>query len=81
MAEASLDLLQAMMQRMLDGLGRLEMRMSSLEDRVTGVEHQIAAVRRDLVLYGDAFATLHGRMDRMDSRIERIERRLDLNDA
>ncbi len=50
-------------------------------DELIGVEHQVAAIRHDLELYGEAFATLHGRMDRMDSRIERIERRLDLNDA
>jgi hypothetical protein len=81
MAEPSLELVQVMFQRLLDGQGRLEMRMSALEDRLTGVERQTAAARRDIVLFGEAFATLHGRIDSQDDHIARIERRLDIHDA
>ncbi|MEZ5582640.1 MAG: hypothetical protein R3F37_07630 [Candidatus Competibacteraceae bacterium] len=54
-------------------LGRIESRLSSLETTVAGM-------RRDLAhMYGDTVEG-HTRMDQLTSRIERIERRLDLRD-
>lgn len=44
-----------------------------LKQRMTSVEYQIAQLRLDV-------AGQSVRMDRMDSRLERIERRLDLVD-
>lgn len=54
-------------------LGRIESRLSSLENTVAGM-------RRDLAhMYGDVVEG-HTRMDQLTSRIERIERRLNLRD-
>ena len=54
-------------------LGRIESRLSSLETTVAGM-------RRDLAhMYGDVVEG-HTRMDQLAARVERIERRLDLND-
>jgi hypothetical protein len=56
MAEPGVELVQVISRRLLDGQGRLEMRVSALTDRLTSVERQTAAARRDIVLFGEAFA-------------------------
>ena len=61
--------------RRLDSkMDRLAEGLMDLSGRVTSLEHQSA------LLHGD-FAGQSARMDRMENRLERIERRLDLVDA
>jgi archaellum component FlaC len=74
MAETSLDLLQAMVERVLAGQRRIELTLDRMADdlgdlklRTTNTEEALAGVNR--------------RLDRLDTRMERIERRLDLVDA
>lgn len=50
-----------------EDLGTVKLRLSSLESQVAG-------------LHGDN-AIAHQRMDRMDARLERIERRLELHES
>lgn len=74
MAETSLELLQSMVDRVLVGQRRIEMTLDRMADdlgdlklRTTNTEEALAGVNR--------------RLDRLDTRVERIERRLDLVDA
>jgi len=70
----NLEPLQAMVQRVLDGQRRTEVKLDRIVDdladlklRTTNVEEALAGVNR--------------RLDRLDTRVERIEQRLDLADA
>lgn len=53
--------------RVIDDIGGVKLRLSSLESHVAG-------------LHGDNAIT-HQRIDRVEARLDRIERRLELNDA
>jgi septation ring formation regulator EzrA len=53
--------------QIVDDLGTIKLRLSSLESQVAG-------------LHADN-AIAHQRMDRMDARLERIERRLELRES
>jgi chaperonin cofactor prefoldin len=74
MPDTSLELLQAMVERVLTGQRRMESKLDRIVDdladlklRTTSTEEAVAGVNR--------------RLDRLDLRVERIERRLDLVDA
>ena len=62
-----LRLVRASMQRMELDIGDLKLRASSLEQNVGQIVTALGAV--------------NGRLDRLDERVARIERRLDLVDA
>ncbi len=56
-------------------------RLGAVESRLSSLEITTAAIRRDLAhMYGDVVEQ-HTRFDQLASRVERIERRLDLMDA
>jgi predicted nucleic acid-binding Zn-ribbon protein len=53
--------------RVLDDVGDLKLRMTTLEERFAGVEMNVAGIQR--------------RIDRVETRLDRIEKRLDLVDS
>jgi predicted nuclease with TOPRIM domain len=69
------------LRRMEAKLDRLGEDVRELKQPLTGLEAGQARLRQDVAdIYG-AYAGLQGRFDRMDSRLERIERRLDLQES
>ena len=71
MADEILDFLRVSFARLNERIDRIEADMAEFRERLGHIEGQIAGI------YG-MYATLSSRMDR---RLERIERRLDLVDA
>ena len=74
MVDVNLEMLQGMVQRVLEGQRRAENKLDRIADdlsdlklRTTNTEEALAGVNR--------------RLDRLDARVERIERRLDLSEA
>ena len=62
-------------------IGDLRTRMTGIESRLGSLETVVAGMRRDLAhMYGDVVEG-HTRMDQLAARVERIERRLELNDT
>ncbi len=62
-------------------VGDLRTRMTGIESRLGSLETVVAGMRRDLAhMYGDVVEG-HTRMDQLAARVERIERRLELNDT
>jgi len=53
---------------------RLENDMKDVKARLTSVEEQVALLRTDVI-------HVHHRLDRMDERLTRVEKRLDLINA
>ena len=62
-------------------LRRLDEKMDRVAEGMRDLKHRVTAVERQLGEVFVGMAALHARMDRVDSRLERIERRLDLADA
>jgi predicted nucleic acid-binding Zn-ribbon protein len=78
MAEPSLELLQAMMQRMPDGMARMTGDVQEIRERLTTVENQLDnLVATEQSHYGQVML----RFDRHEARLDRIEDSLDLADA
>ena len=63
----TLKAIQGTLLRLVDDMHEVKERLGILETQVAGLAGQ--------------YASLSNRLDRMDLRIERIERRLDLHDA
>ena len=57
--------------RLIDDIGDLKLRMTSLEERVSRVQGELASIHAD-------FAGQSKRIDRIEQRLDRIEKRLDL---
>ena len=74
MAEASLELLQAMIQRALDGITRLEGGQNEIIQRVGHLERETANLHQ-------AYAAQSIRLDNIGERLTRIERRIGLIEA
>ena len=74
MAEISLEMLGQMMRQVLDSLRRVEDKLDDQGRRVTSHDLSIAGNHCD-------FAGQSLRIDKMEARLSRIERRLDLADA
>lgn len=74
MAEPTLDLVQALIQRVLDN--QREMR----ED-IREVKSRLGRIETDVAQLHVALAEQSLRFDRFGDRVERIERRLDIGDA
>ena len=73
-AEVTNDLIYETLKTMQRTLGRLVDDVHDIKERLGILETQVAGL-------GIQYASLSNRLDRMDLRIERIERRLDLQDA
>jgi hypothetical protein len=74
MPEASLEAIQELLQRTLDGLIRQSEDLHEIKQRLSVVEQQGAVLHRITV-------DLQHQVDRLDMRLDRIERWLGLSDA
>ena len=78
MLEASLDLLQVMVQRLLDGQMTLRDDIHDMRSRLTSLKRAVLASRRDQASDAERVAHVQEQMDRLTDRIARIERRLEI---
>jgi predicted nuclease with TOPRIM domain len=60
------------------GQERIEHELRELKSRITSVEAGIASLRRDSADFATTAAEQHARYDRLADRIDRIEKRLEL---
>ncbi|WP_375399090.1 hypothetical protein [uncultured Sphingomonas sp.] len=75
MAEDNIENLTLLFMRRLDQrLDRLENDIGDIKLRVTATEEHLASIMMSV-------AGLNSRMDKVDARLARVERRLDLTDA
>ena len=81
MAEATLDMLQKMVQKVLDGQRHHDQEFHDVKARLTTIEQTIAGLKRDDADAVETSANLQSQIDKMGDRLSRIEHRLDLNDA
>jgi tetrahydromethanopterin S-methyltransferase subunit G len=66
------------LRRLDEKLDRVLVDLGDIKHRLTSVEQQVAFLQQQTgLLHGD-FAGQSARIDRVDQRLERIERRLDL---
>jgi len=66
------------LKRFQGGQERIERKIEEVITRIGHLEIGLAAIRRDFAHGEEQTATMGVRMDRMSERIERIERRLEL---
>ncbi|HIJ64053.1 MAG TPA: hypothetical protein HPQ04_15280 [Rhodospirillaceae bacterium] len=78
MAAVTLEMLGQMVQRVLDKQREHDGKFADLVTRLSQVEMAISGLHRDGTMQAENTAILHARIDRMNDRLERIERRLDL---
>lgn len=78
MADVTLELLGQMMQRSLDMQRELAADVRELKSRMTDIERGLG---RNAASESEHYASVMGRMDRVDDRIDRVERRLNIGDA
>ena len=78
MPEPALELLQAMVQRVLDGQHRMAGDLADIKRRMTAVEIQLGNLAATEQSH---YANVALRLDGYDSRLERIEQRLELSGA
>jgi hypothetical protein len=78
MAEARLELPQAMVQRVLDGQAALRDDMTDVKERLVALARATVASRRGHANDAEHVAHVQAQMDRLAGRIARIERRLDM---
>jgi len=69
------------LRRIDDKVDRLGERMGDFAVRLSAVEVGLNGVRRDLVSLYEADARLQVSFDRQSARLDRIERRLNLNET
>lgn len=81
MAEPSLELLQAMVQRVLDKQVDHDGTFAEMGARLTSIVRHLAGVRRDAVLDAETVTNVQAQVDALRSRLTRIERRLELVDG
>lgn len=72
MIDANLERLQAMVQRVLEEQHRAEIKLDRIGD-------DLGDLRLRTINTEEALAGVNRRLDRLDARVERIERRLDLS--
>lgn len=66
---------------MLGNLQRLQHDMTGLRADMGDVKHRLTLLERGVADLHAAMAGQSGRIDRVENRLERIEKRLDLTDA
>lgn len=62
-------------------VGTLREDMGEVKQRLTNLEVGQAAIRRDIASLYEMSAQTNARLDRLDGRVTRIERRLDLTEV
>ncbi|MBF0355899.1 MAG: hypothetical protein HQL43_11750 [Alphaproteobacteria bacterium] len=78
MVDVTLELLGQMMQRSLDMQRELAADVRELKSRMTDIERGLG---RNAASETEHYASVMGRMDRVDDRIDRVERRRNIGDA
>ena len=78
MAEASLELLQTMMQRVLDVLARHTDQFRIVNERLAAIDKNLVMVRQRASLDAEATTLLGDRLDSYEGRLDRLERRMEL---
>ena len=58
---------------------RIEAKLGEVVTRIGSLEPSVAGLRRDFSHSEENSASISVRMDRLNDRLERVERRLDLN--
>jgi hypothetical protein len=78
MAEPNLELLQAMVQRVLDRQAEHSGEFEEVKLRLSSVERAVLSIRSDMVGEAHVAANLQVQIDRINSRMDKVERRLDI---
>ncbi len=78
MSDKPEDLTLRYLRRIDENIGLLRADVSELKQRMSDVERQLG---RNAASEMEHYASVMGRMDRLENRIERIERRVDISDA
>jgi hypothetical protein len=78
MAEPTLEMLMAMMQRTLDTQRETAGDIRDMKLRLTSIERQLGS---NAASESEHYASVMGRMDRFDDRLGRVARRLEIGDA
>ncbi len=78
MAEVSLEFMQDMTQRIMDGFATMHDDMQDVKTRLSAVERAVIGLRRDQTHDAANAAHAQDRMDRLGERVARIERRLEI---
>ena len=81
MAEDIVDLTRERFNRVDAKLDRILTALETLTGRTASLEEQVALQRRESNLLREDFIRLEHRIDGMDQRLAKIEKRLDLVDA
>ena len=74
MAEVNLEMLQAMIQRALDGQAHIQLTLAELKGDVIEVKERLGLIEGQ-------YASLSRRVDRIGGDVDQIKQRLDLVDA
>jgi hypothetical protein len=80
MAEITPEPSRIMIRRVLDGQDRLERDMGEVKDRVLSVARAMTGMCRDQGNDAEQVVSIYVRVDSLSSRVDRVERRLDLVD-
>jgi hypothetical protein len=81
MAEVSLELLQAMVQRVLDNQEVQAAELREIRERLSHLERGLIGIRRDLVGDAEVMSTLQTQISRLDDRMVRVQQRLELRES
>lgn len=75
------DLMLKILQRLQSDAAEIRTRQDEMIGRLAGIEREIVSLKRDQVELLDRQLRVQAGLDRVDQRVERIERRLDLSEA
>ena len=81
MADEPENIVLVYLRRIDEKVDRLAADVREVRDRLSSVEQGVITLRREVVGVEEAVAHTNARVDRVTDRLERIERRLDLNDT
>jgi septal ring factor EnvC (AmiA/AmiB activator) len=81
MAEVTLEMLQVMVQKVLEGQKRHDQDFIDVKIRLSSIERGIAGLKRDDADTVETTAHLQAQVDRLREEIDKINRRLELGDA
>lgn len=79
MAEEIENIILEHLKRFQVGQDRIERKLEEVVTRLGALEVSVASVRRDIAHNEENTAVMSVRMDRLNERIDRIERRLELS--
>ncbi|MBE7567567.1 hypothetical protein [Acidithiobacillus sp. HP-11] len=79
MAEEIENIILEHLKRFQVGQDRIERKLEEVVTRLGALEVSVASVRRDIAHNEENTAAMSVRMDRLNERIDRIERRLELS--